>query len=255
MLALVAPIAALAVSASPACGLPPLSPGARPWSTGEALTYDLDLFGAVKTGTLLLSVERPISGGTILTFRALARSNPSLPRRIAAVALSWVEPAVLLPERYRDESEEDGLHRGSDTRLRPPASKVTISQQYGDQRGEVTFDRQGDVLDPVSALYFLRAATLRPGERACFDLVALGRYWHVEATVAAKVEKVTTPAGRFETIRVDATARRADRPEVKRPVHLWFSTDGRKLPVAAVSEIDLGPVSATLASVRSPERR
>jgi hypothetical protein len=107
------------------------------------------------------------------------------------------------------------------------------------------------VLDALSTLFYLRAARLAPGDRFCFDLVANRRFWRLEGTVAARREKVETPAGKFDTVRVDTTTRRADRPEEKpRPMHLWFSADARRLPVAIVSEIDLGPVSATLSAVR-----
>jgi hypothetical protein len=244
-----ASLLALSLSAG-GCGLPPASAGSAPWRTGETLTYDLDLLGAVRTGTLAISVERPISGGTLLTFRGVAKSNPSLPRRIAAVALSWVEAGSLLPQRYREEVENGEEHRTSDATLRPPGPKVVIVQQNRAQKAESSFDRTAEVLDPLSALFYLRAASPHPGDRYCFDLVALGRLWHVEATVAAKQEKVETGVGKLDTFRIDAVARRADKPEARRPIHAWFTMDARRLLVAAVSEVDLGPVRATLASVR-----
>jgi hypothetical protein len=42
---------------------------------------------------------------------------------------------------------------------------------------------------------------------------------------------------------------RADQPAARRPIHLWLSTDSRRLLVAAVGEIELGPVRAMLARV------
>jgi len=66
-----------------------------------------------------------------------------------------------------------------------------------------------------------------------------------------EAERVETPAGRFDTVRIDATTRRADRPNDRpRPLHVWFGTDTRRLPVAIVSEVDIGPVSATLSAIR-----
>ena len=107
------------------------------------------------------------------------------------------------------------------------------------------------MLDGLSAIAYLRAAKVSPGDRFCFDLVANRRFWRMEGTIAAKTEKVETPAGRFDTFRVDATMRRADRPADRpRPVHLWFTRDARRLPVAIVSEVDVGPVRAMLSGVR-----
>ncbi len=248
-----AALLAAALGATPACGLPPLAAGERPWRTGEALGYDLDVLGIVKAGALQLAVERPMSGGKVIPLRARAKTTSAIAnvKPFAGVALSWIDAETLLPERYRDEAEEGGVHKMSDTRLAPAGAQIVIEYRYGDKAGKTTYPRERDVLDALSTLFYLRASRLAPGDRFCFDLVANRRFWRLEGTVAARTEKVDTPAGRFETLRVDATTRRVDRPEDRaRPIHLWFGTDARRLPVAIVSEVDVGPVSATLSSIR-----
>lgn len=238
--------------ASGGCGPPAVAQGPRPFRHGETLAYDLDLLGVVKAGTLELTVERPISGGRIVPLRARARTTTQVStlKKLAAVGLSWVEAATLLPERYRDESDEGGLRRSSDARLRPPEPLVVIHGDTGGKKGEASFAREGEVLDPVSAVYLLRAARLAPGDRACFDAVGRGRYWRVEAAVAEEVEPVETPAGRFATFRVDLVARRADAGQKAHEIHLWFSNDARRLLVAAVADLDVGPARLTLTEVR-----
>jgi len=240
-------------AATPACGLPPLAAGDRPWRSGETLTFDLDLLGMVKAGTLQITVGPPMSGGKVFSLRARARTDPAVAnlKKFAGIALSWVDAGTLLPERYRDETEEDGIKKVSDTRIRPARPELTIEYRYGERAGKNSFPRDREVLDALSTLAYLRAARLAPGDRFCFDLVANRRFWKLEGQVAAKTEKVDTPAGRFDTFRVDATTRRVDRPQDRgRPIHLWFTRDARRLLVAVVSEVDLGPVSATLTGVR-----
>lgn len=250
---MIGPWLALALSAAPACGLPPLAEGEHPWRAGESLTYDLDVLGLVKAGTMQLGVERPMSGGKVIPLRARAKTAQvaaSL-KPFTGVALSWIDAVTLRPERYRDEADEGGAHKVSDTRIAPAGPELVIEYRYGDTAGKTAYPRERDVLDALSTVYYLRAARLAPGDRFCFDLVANRRFWRLEGTVAARRERVETPAGKFDTIRVDATTRRADRPADRpRTVHLWFGTDARRLPVAMVSEIDLGPVSATLSAVR-----
>jgi hypothetical protein len=246
-----AALLSVALAAEP-CGLP-MPDGERPWRTGETLTFDLDVLGVVKTGTLQLSIERPMSGGRIVPLRARAKTTSAVAnlKRFTGVALSWIEAETLLPERYRDETDEDGLRKISDARLLPRRPEVAIEQQVGERKTRTAIPRAGDVLDPLSALARLRAARLAPGDRFCFDLVANRRFWRLEGSVAAKTEKIDTPAGRFDTLRVDAMARRADRPGAPpRPLHVWLSRDARRLPVAVVSEVDVGPVRATLSGVR-----
>jgi hypothetical protein len=248
-----APLLALALAAEPACGLPPLAGGDRPWKTGETLTYDLDVLGVVKAGTFELSVERPMSGGEVVPLRARARTTASIAnlKRFAAVALSWIDRETLLPERYRDEAEEDGVRKISDARLRPPGPELVIETQFGDKKGRAAYPREGEVLDALSAIAYLRAASVSPGDRFCFDLVANRRFWRLEGSIAQKAEKVETSAGKFDTFRVDAKMRRVDRPDDRpRPVHLWFTRDARRLPIAIVSEVDVGPVRAMLSGIR-----
>ena len=256
----IAPLLALALSASPGCGLPPLAAGGPPWTSGETLSFDLDLFGIVKAATLELAVERPmvISGGRVVPLRARARSDASVRNlaRLTAVGFSWVDARTLVPERYREEADEDGVHKVSDTRLSPPGPGIDIAYQVGGKSSAGHFAREGAALDAISAVYYLRAARLAPGDRFCFDLVARGRVWRVEGAVAAKVEKLDTAAGRLETIRLDAQAHLADRPgDAPSDMHVWLSTDSRRLFVAAVGEIDAGPVRAMLTAVRGGKAR
>lgn len=253
-----AALISLALAAEPACGLPPLPAGERPWVTGETLAFDLDVLAMVKAGRLEITVERPMSGGRIIPLRARAKTTSTVAnvKQFAAVALSWIDARTLRPERYRDETLEDGVKKISDTRIPERSSEIVIEYQYGERTGKKEYAREQAVLDGLSTLFYLRAARLAPGDRFCFDLVANRRFWRLEGTVSGKSETVQTPAGRFETFRVDASARRVDRPQDRpRPIHLWFTDDARRLLVAAVSEVDLGPVRAMLSSVRGARPR
>jgi hypothetical protein len=248
-----AAVVALSLAAEP-CGPPQLAPGAPPWTTGETARYDLSLLGLVKAGSLELSVEKPMPGGKVIPLRARARTDASVGGMLTltAVAFSWVDARSLLPERYREEADEDGIHKASDTRLHPPGPTIDMSFDIGGRKSAGQFPRRGTVLDAISAVYALRAARLAPGDRLCFDLLARGRVWRVSGTVSSRLERLDTVAGKLETLRIDAKASLADRPQDPvREMHVWFSTDARRLLVAAVGEIDLGPVRLTLAEFRA----
>ncbi len=244
---MLAPLLALLLAAPPACGLPPLA-GPPPWRPGERLRLDLSLLGSVKVGELEFSVERPRAGDPTLSLVAKARNTARFGplQRLVAVALSWVDPRTLRPERYREESDEDGRHRAIDVRLKPPGPTVTLETRDGDARGTATYQRRGEPLDALAAVYYARATRLAPGDRLCFDLVANGRYWRFEGAVAAGTERFEVPAGRFQAVRVEGTATRADGAGKPRPIWIWYSADARRLPLAVVTEVDLGMVSAKL---------
>jgi hypothetical protein len=206
--------------------------------------------GMVKAGVLSLDVQRPVFQGTQIPFRARVRNTSVFAkvRRLTGTAMSWVDARTLLPERYRDEVLEDEVRKISDARI-PKSGDVTIENQYGNEKKATSHARGGPVLDLLSAAYYLRAAALRPGQEFCFDLVGNRRYWRLRGKVAAGSERVESAAGIFDTLRLDGTVTRADQPAARRPLHLWVSTDSRRLLVAVVSEVDLGPVRAMLARV------
>jgi hypothetical protein len=238
-----------------ACSLPALLPEGAPFHPGELLTYDLELL-LVKAGRLTLQVDRPLARSNVLPIKGRAQTTATIAnvRRMTAIAISWIDASSLRPERYHEEGDEDGARRALDVRFPPGAGDLTLDQRWRDKRWPKTFPRQGEPLDALSALYFLRAAHLAPGETFCLDLVAAGRLWRTTAHQAPGKERVDTAAGRFETIRVDVEAIRADLPPGAkgrtRQIHIWLTADARRLPVSMVGEIDVGPVSATLASWR-----
>lgn len=255
--AMLAPaLVALSLSAS-GCGLPPLAPGPLPFAAGETLRYDLDLLGMVRAGSLELSVERTTPGGREIPLRARARTDASVENllRLTAVAFSWVDARTVIPERYREEAEENGVHKVSDFRLSPAGATIDVDYDMGGAHSQGHFPRQGAVLDALSALYLLRAAKLAPGESFCFDLVARGKVWRVQGSAAPKFEKLTTVLGPIETFRLDAKATLENRPQDPvREMHAWFSNDARRLFLVAVGDVDLGPVRLTLAEARTPRR-
>jgi len=247
---MLAPVLALLLAApapAPACSLPPLA-GPAPWHTGERLRMELSLLGSVKVGEVQFSVERPISGGAVIPLVSKARNTARFGplQKLVAMGLSWVDARSLRPERYREQSDEDGRRRSMDVRFVPPGPSVTLDLLDGATRGSATFERQGEALDAVAAMYYLRATRLVAGDRICLDLVANGKYWRFDGAVARATERIEVPAGRFEAVRVEGTARRADGAGKSRAIWLWFSADARRLPLAVVSEVDLGMVSARL---------
>jgi hypothetical protein len=206
--------------------------------------------GMVKAGALSFEAGKPMFNGSQIPLRARVKNTSVFAkvRKVVGSAFSWVDAKTLLPERARDDVQEDGVHKVSDARLRTDPAAVTIETEYGGEKGSTRYERQGgDVLDALSAAYYLRAADLKPGQELCFDVVGLRRLWRFQGKVAVKPESVDTAGGTFDTIRIDGTIERADKPGAKRPLHVWISTDPRRVLVGAVSEIDLGPVSALLA--------
>ena len=254
MAVLLAPLAALALAAAAQCGLPALREGGPPWSPGESLAYDVDVMGVVKAGALTLDVQDAMFDGTQIPLRARFHNTSVFAkvRKVTGTAFAWVDARTLLSRRYREVAAIDGVQKVTDARFPARLAELTLEIQSGAEKKSERRVPDGRALDLLAAVYLLRAAELRPDQELCFDLVANWRYWRFEGKVAAKPERVESAAGIYDTIRIDATLTRPDPGAPARPLHLWISTDSRHLLVAAVSEVELGPVRAMLTHAGRP---
>jgi hypothetical protein len=245
-------LASLAVAlalAAPPCPLPARLGSGLPWKPSEQLGYDVDVMGVVQAGTLSLTAEPPGYQGRTAVLRARLQNTSVFAkiRKVNGLVLSFISTATLRPDRYREEAVEDGVHKATDSAVGKFAksAEVQVTWENGEEKQVQSWPRRGELFDLLSAVYYLRAAALEPGQKVCLDLVANRRLWHLSGAVAAKKEKVETAAGVFDTLRLDGDAEAADGSE-KKVIHLWLSADAARIPVAAVGEIDLGPVRAML---------
>ena len=103
------------------------------------------------------------------------------------------------------------------------------------------------VTDSLSALFYTQSQTLTTGQTAYFPLADSMR----TVTVGMKVEdeeEIKTPAGTFQTIKVQATA---DEGVVKNrgSIWIWYTNDPRHLPVQMQARLFWGTITFHLQSV------
>jgi len=234
-------IAASLLAVGAGCGLP--DAGGAPWRTGETLTFQVGIPNAPGNATATIRAE---GDGDRLLLRGEAGLDAPLGiYRVRGSARSWVDAETLRPLSYADEVV-DRAGRGTSAATFGRGPAVRIDWTDGKRRGVNAFVRQRDVLDALSALYYLRAVDLRAGAPLCFDLVGGRRAWRVSGTVGG-MERIETPAGRFLAVRIGGRAVRTDRPRDVSRLQLWVSADARRLPVKATVETDTGTVRALLA--------
>jgi hypothetical protein len=103
------------------------------------------------------------------------------------------------------------------------------------------------VTDSLSGVFYTQSQTLTPGQTVYFPLADSMR----TVTVGMKVEdheEIKTPAGTFETIKVQATA---DEGVVKNrgSIWIWYTDDPRHLPVQMQARLFWGTITFHLQSV------
>ena len=235
--------------------LPSLPRGRLPLRAGERLEFTVDVLGGMKAGTLTmetLPAERH-DGVLTLPIAAHAQSTGLFSRlgKIDSRGISYLKPHDLHPASFHEDFLGTGGKYWTEVTF-PTTSPRVVHVRFGDPKGVGVraFPSGADALDAVGAFYYLRSIDLKVGQPLCFDVYGARKLWRVWGKVEAR-EAVSTPAGDFRTLRLSGLAARKDAPNARREVHFWISEDGRRLPVAAVGDLEIGPMRAVLTEVGS----
>jgi hypothetical protein len=118
-----------------------------------------------------------------------------------------------------------------------------------------TFTIPMNVQDALSSLYYVRTRTdFVVGKAIMVDVHDGGKNWSVEIQVQAK-EKIKTPAGEFNTIKVKTYPKYEGVFMHKGEIYIWFTDDDRKIPVLMKSIISIGSIVATLTEMQGGKER
>jgi hypothetical protein len=203
---------------------------------GETLDYNLTWL-KITGGTARMTISPSADASYRIT--SVARSSPSFSRffKVRDEIETTIARNDFSTLRYVKRLDEDGdkieevtvVEDGVATRTRKKVKKVSVSRP---------------VFDPISLIYHLRMLDLTPGKVYEFEIIADGKVYSVSARSVRK-EKVTTPAGTFNCVRVEPrmTSGGVERQE---RLFLWYTDDERKLPVRIRTEVKIGAITATL---------
>jgi hypothetical protein len=103
------------------------------------------------------------------------------------------------------------------------------------------------VTDSLSAMFYTQSQPMAPGQTVDFPLADAMRTVSVGMKVEGR-EEIKTPAGTFQTIKVQATA---DEGVVKNrgSIWIWYTDDARHLPVQMQARLFWGTITFHLQSV------
>ncbi len=127
--------------------------------------------------------------------------------------------------------------------------KATFSVSRKGRRSEKTFDVPPDTHDVASAVLSLRVRRLAPGDHVEMPVFTGSQTFQLVADVAGR-EVLSTPAGKFSTVRVRVRTAFGGKFREKRDTTLWFSDDPRHVPVRAAADFAVGSVVATITAYR-----
>lgn len=166
-------------------------------AAGERALYELRLAGrAVGTGSLEVLREEHVNGHPVM-HTSLQVSGGVLFARVDDRFDSWIDPVDLYSRRFVQEQHELTSRRHRDYAINPEHRTYS---QAAEPDSPLDTDQP---LDDVSFLFFARTLPLHVG-----DVDTIPRYFkpgHVVILKVLRKERVTVPAGTFETIVVQPT--------------------------------------------------
>lgn len=241
LLAAVLAAVTAAAQTAPAASPPP-SPVEQKFVEGETLDFTLKWL-KVTGGSARMTVAGT-EQGTRYRITSVATSSPGFSRffKVRDEIETIVDRKDFSTLRYVKRLDEDGdkieettvIEDGVATRTRKKVRKVSVPRP---------------VMDPISVIYYLRTLELAPGKTYELELIADGKPYTVHAR-AIRREKVETPLGVFDCIRVEPHMVSGGVEREER-LFIWYTDDERKLPVRIRTEIKVGAITATLRGVRS----
>ncbi len=125
---------------------------------------------------------------------------------------------------------------------------------YFDQRNhrmwtvDTTLDIQPFTHDILSAFYFIRTQKLVVGQSFTLAAVSGKKKYDLKVLVHRK-EKISVPAGDYETIVVEPVLMGDGLFKAKGKLVIWLTDDDRHMPVKMQSKIPVGSIKAELVSV------
>jgi hypothetical protein len=147
------------------------------------------------------------------------------------------------PRRFRMLFKEGRHTRDREITFFPAARVARFHDRLGGEETIVPIER--DTLDIYSSFYYVRYQLLEPGKSIYINLLD-GKKQHRIEVRALQRERVTVPAGEFDTIKVEPMVKAEGVFEGKRGAYIWLTDDARRIPVKAQTKVKVGSVTAVL---------
>jgi len=221
---------------------------------GEKLTYEISWSNIVTAGTAILEVneEKLSNGRAVYKFIATSRSVGVVDKvypvndRIESI----FDPQITQSLSF-NLNESHGKRKRRRVLVFDHAGRTVVSTLNNDQ--PQTFTIPDPVQDALSSLFYLR--TLEDFANGKIHVVAVhdsGKNWSVEVQTLGR-EKVKTPAGEFNTIKVKTFPKYEGVFMNKGEIFIWLTDDIRKIPVLMKSTISIGSIMTTLTDMKLGE--
>ncbi len=170
---------------------------------------------------------------------------------------STVEPTSFYALKTNKRDEQGKRLRTSEAVFDMTANKVQWTERDPNNAAEaprvVTAVLSGPTQDIVSAIYFLRTQPLTPGQNFSIRISDSGRVYDVPARVVAEKKQMKSVVGKVSVVRIEVDLFGPGRPieEGKGKMHIWVTSDERRIPIKARLSHEMGQLDINLRSIET----
>ncbi len=198
-------------------------------TVGSAVQEIVEVDGARKLLSLAksndwLSSFYPVEDRT----ESLIEKNGDFPGRVRSFRMIFKEGA-----RLRD---------GEINFERTPGKAHFYDRVTGEQ---LNIPVEPGTYDMYSSFYHARHQRLEPGKSLFLNVLDCKTLYRMEVRVLKK-ERISVPAGEFDTIKIEPVVKPEGIFEGKRGTIIWLSDDSRRIPVKVQTLVKVGKVTAVL---------
>lgn len=216
----------------------------------EKLTYSISWSNILRAGIAVMEVQDGQAENGRRTFRFISRTHSVGLLDTFYSVQDTVESIVAADDLCSlsfnlQESHGDRKRR---RKLTFDHGNGTVKQTINNDKPE-TYHVPECVQDALSSLYYVRTRQDFNVEKPIvIDVFDGGKAWSVEVQTLGK-ERLKTPAGEFDTIKVKTYPKYEGVFMHKGEIFIWLTDDARKIPVQMKSIISIGSIVATLTDI------
>ncbi|MEK7702726.1 MAG: DUF3108 domain-containing protein [Nitrospirota bacterium] len=220
-----------------------------PFVPGEKLVYDVKYLG-VSSGTAVLTILPAITENKQKIYPLLSTVQSSdfssIFFRVNDRIESFLNPKELYSHAIFVKQSEGKKKREQQITFNQVEHKAT----HIENGQKEVFDVPHRVNDSLSSLYVFRTFhPLTVGQSLSIDIHEGKENGKLQIAVLGK-EKVTTPVGTFDTIKIQTIPRYEGKASKKGGLFIWVTDDHRKTPVIMQSKAKIGSLVMTLIARR-----
>jgi hypothetical protein len=217
---------------------------------GETLTYDVSWSDIVTAGIAIMEIKEGTlpDGKQVLRFIVTTRSAGLVDKfyRVNDRLESVFDPGIMQSLKLSLNASHGKKKRRREL-VFDHVHNTVISTLNDDPPETIVIPDQ--VQDALSSLYYLRTRNdLIVGKTIIIPVHDSGKNWSVEIQILGR-EKVKTQAGDFTAIKVKTFPKYEGVFMNKGEIFIWFTDDGRRIPVLMKSTISIGSLVSTLTKI------